>query len=218
MRLSQQSEVCVCVCDGHWPLCWPAPLVCTVCVCVCTCVHLCVYYRAVWLFWQSVSLWIIFCLDLLGCFFFRKTGLKFSRTHSHSCSFEASQTHAVVFQLINQQQSFQFFILPNNWFKKNNFFPHAWARHASPTHTAAVSVFAPTQTLSERQIRTPYISHSSVQLAALRRWERERKNKKNKNEFSARLQRVASCRSRLETLTVWGVRVELHVLLFSSCS
>lgn len=52
-------------------------------MCVCTCVHLCVYYRAVWLFWQSVSLWIIFRLVLLGCFF-RKTGLKFSRTHAHN--------------------------------------------------------------------------------------------------------------------------------------
>lgn len=55
-----------------------------------------------------------FLLGPFGLFFFRKTGLKFSRTHSHSSSFEASQTHAVVFQLINQQQSFQFFILPNN--------------------------------------------------------------------------------------------------------
>ncbi len=35
-------------CDGHWPLCWLAPLLCSVCVwCVCVCVGVCVCVRTI---------------------------------------------------------------------------------------------------------------------------------------------------------------------------
>ncbi len=52
-------SVCVCVC-----VCVCVSVSVCVCVCVCVCGHTqhtsaCLYYRAIWLFWQSVSLWII---------------------------------------------------------------------------------------------------------------------------------------------------------------
>ncbi len=47
-------------------------------------------------------------VNYLAWTFWGETELKFSLKHTRLS--KASQTHAIVFQLINQQQSFQFFI------------------------------------------------------------------------------------------------------------
>ncbi len=170
IRLSQQSEVCV-----WWsltPVLTSTFALLSVCVCVCVCTHaracvcLCVCIIEQYDCFGSLC----HCELFSAWTFWGETELKFSLSHTrtHTRLSKASQTHAIVFQLINQQQSFQFFILPNYWFKKRFFHMPEHVTHLPHTHSSGFRVRSYTHTHTHNIIRKTNSLADAVHQSLLR--------------------------------------------------